>query len=136
MGALVGIIVGFILPPIAKNASRIHSGFSLYNVGFAGGIIAIAVMSLMRAVGHDFETNSIWHKGNNTLYMIFLFTISAYFIICSLILDKSKKSVLKDQIGINKEHGIFLVTFFQSMVVVVILIWEYFVYSQHFLFYL
>lgn len=112
MGALVGIIVGFILPPIAKNASKIHSGFSLYNVGFAGGIIAIAVMSLMRAVGHDFETNSIWHKGNNTLYMIFLFTISAYFIICSLILDKSKKSVLKDQIGINKEHGIFPSDFF------------------------
>lgn len=93
-------------------------------------------MSLMRAVGHDFETNSIWHKGNNILYMLFLFTISAYFIICSLILDKSKKSVLKDQIGINKEHGIFPSDFFQSMVVVVILIWEYFVYSQRFLFYL
>ncbi len=101
MGALVGIIVGFILPPIAKNASKIHSGFSLYNVGFAGGIIAIAVMSLMRAVGHDFETNSIWHKGNNTLYMIFLFTISAYFIICSLILDKSKKKKCSERSNRN-----------------------------------
>ena len=112
MGALVGMIIGFILPPIAQNASKIHSGFSLYNVGFAGGIIAIAVMSLMRALGHDFETNSIWHKGNNNLYMIFLFTISAYFIICSFILNKSKKRVLEDQIGINKEHGIFPSDFF------------------------
>ncbi|MDZ5255250.1 DUF1576 domain-containing protein [Clostridium sp. LIBA-8841] len=112
MGTLVGMIIGFILPPIAQNASRIHSGFSLYNVGFAGGIIAIAVMSLMKAVGHNFETNSIWHKGNNNLYIVFLLVISAYFIICSLILDKSKKRVLKDQIGINKEHGIFPSDFF------------------------
>ena len=112
MGTLVGMIIGFILPPIAQNASKIHSGFSLYNVGFAGGIIAIAVMSLMRALGHDFETNSIWHKGNNNLYMIFLFTISAYFIICSFVLNKSKKRVLEDQIGINKEHGIFPSDFF------------------------
>lgn len=112
MGTLVGIIIGFILPPIAKNASKLHSGFSLYNVGFAGGIIAIAVMSLMRAVGHDFETNSIWHKGNNNFYMIFLLAISIYFIICSFILDKSKRSVLKDQIGINREHGIFPSDFF------------------------
>lgn len=112
MGTLVGMIIGFILPPIAQNASRIHSGFSLYNVGFAGGIIAIAVMSLMRALGHDFETNSIWHKGDNNLYMIFLFFISAYFIICSFILNKSKKRVLEDQIGINKEHGIFPSDFF------------------------
>ncbi|MDZ4994103.1 DUF1576 domain-containing protein [Clostridium perfringens] len=112
IGTLVGMIVGFILPPIAQNASKIHSGFSLYNVGFAGGIIAIAVMSLMRALGHDFETNSIWHKGDNNLYMIFLFSISAYFIICSFILNKSKKRVLEDQIGINKEHGIFPSDFF------------------------
>lgn len=112
MGTLVGMIIGFILPPIAQNASRIHSGFSLYNVGFAGGIIAIAVMSLMKAVGHNFKTNSIWHKGNNNLYIMFLFVISAYFIICSFLLDKSKKRVLKDQIGINKEHGIFPSDFF------------------------
>lgn len=112
MGTLVGIIIGFILPPIAKNAAKLHSGFSLYNVGFAGGIIAIAVMSLMRAVGHDFETNSIWHKGNNNLYVIFLLAISVYFIACSFILDKSKKNVLKDQIEINKEHGIFPSDFF------------------------
>ncbi|EGT3616040.1 DUF1576 domain-containing protein [Clostridium perfringens] len=112
MGAFVGIIIGFILPPIAQNASRIHSGFSLYNVGFAGGIIAIAVMSLMKAVGHNFETNSIWHKGNNNLYILFLLIISAYFIICSFLLDKSKKTLLKDQVGINSEHGIFPSDFF------------------------
>ena len=112
MGTLVGIIVGFILPPVAKNAARIHSGFSLYNVGFAGGIIAIAVMSLMRALGHDFETNSIWHEGNNLFYTAFLFTISIYFISCSFIFGKSKKKVLMDQKGINKEHGIFPSDFF------------------------
>lgn len=112
MGTFVGILIGFILPPISKNAAKLHSGFSLYNVGFAGGIIAIAVMSLMRAVGYDFETNSIWHKGNNYFYMFFLFGISAYFILCSFLLDKSKKTVLKDQLGINREHGIFPSDFF------------------------
>ena len=41
----IGIFIGFILPPIATHVHYAHLGYSLYNVGFAAGIIATSGIS-------------------------------------------------------------------------------------------
>ncbi|WP_346937512.1 DUF1576 domain-containing protein [Clostridium sp.] len=74
IGILISIVIGFLLPPLASACMRIHQGYSLYNVGLAAGLIGTILMSLLRALGIDFESRLIWSTGNNVPFMI-LFSI-------------------------------------------------------------
>ena len=47
----LGILIGFVLPPLATHAHYAHQGYSLYNVGFAGGIIATVIVSVLKSFG-------------------------------------------------------------------------------------
>ena len=44
-----GIILGFVIPPISAHVLHIHGGFSLYNTGFAAGLVAIVSYSILKA---------------------------------------------------------------------------------------
>ena len=46
LGILVGIIIGFILPPLSAYTYKIQNGMNLYNMGFACGLIALMVVLL------------------------------------------------------------------------------------------
>ena len=39
-GGLVGILIGFIMPPLSAYTYKIQNGMNLYNVGFACGLVA------------------------------------------------------------------------------------------------
>ena len=43
---LTGTVIGFVLPPLCTHVHYSHKGYSLYNVGFAGGIIATVIVSM------------------------------------------------------------------------------------------
>ena len=49
-----------------------HRGYSLYNVGFAGGIIATVLVSLMKSFGITMESRLIWYEGDNLPFVILL----------------------------------------------------------------
>ncbi|MFR1832753.1 MAG: DUF1576 domain-containing protein [Lachnospiraceae bacterium] len=68
----VGSAIGFVLPPLATHVHYAHKGYSLYNVGFAAGIIATAVVSLMRSFGVTTESRLIWSSGNDLLFFVML----------------------------------------------------------------
>ena len=40
-GVLVGILIGFILPPLSAYTYKIQNGMNLYNMGFACGLLAL-----------------------------------------------------------------------------------------------
>ena len=65
---LVGMIIGFVLPPLSTHTHYSHKGYSLYNVGFASGIIATVIVSLMRSFGLQTEARLIWSTGNDVLF--------------------------------------------------------------------
>ena len=52
LALLTGLAVGFILPPAAAHLSRAHMGFSLYNMGFAAGIVGTIVVAMYKAFGY------------------------------------------------------------------------------------
>ena len=68
----VGSAIGFVLPPLATHVHYAHKGYSLYNVGFAAGIIATVVVSLMRSFGVTTESRLIWSSGNDLLFFVML----------------------------------------------------------------
>lgn len=76
-GVLIGLTIGFVLPPLANHTHYAHKGYSLYNVGFACGIIATVVVSVMKSFGIEVEARTIWYVGGNKplgiiLYLFFL----------------------------------------------------------------
>ncbi len=79
---LVGVAIGFLIPPIAVFSVRAHQGYNLYNVGFAAGLLGMIFASLCKSFGYEFQTQSKWSSGNNFLLggwlaFLFLFTIAA-----------------------------------------------------------
>lgn len=64
-GVLVGVVIGFIMPPLATYTYRIQNGMNLYNVGFACGLVALVCVPLMASLGADPTTHYRWAKGYN-----------------------------------------------------------------------
>ena len=64
---VIGNLIGFVLPPLATHVSYAHKGYSLYNVGFAAGIIATIVMSVFKSFGIIVESRFFWASGYNQL---------------------------------------------------------------------
>ena len=43
----IGVVIGFVVPALAPHTASFHMGYNLFNVGFAAGFVAIALMSVM-----------------------------------------------------------------------------------------
>ena len=68
----VGLMIGFVLPPLSTHVHYSHKGYSLYNVGFSAGIIATVVVSVLKSFGITTESRLIWSEGNNQLLFAIL----------------------------------------------------------------
>lgn len=76
---IIGILIGMALPPLSSHTISMHMGYNLYNVGFSGGIIAFAIVCVMRSMGLDVEPEFIWKEGCHVgitigVYIYFLLT--------------------------------------------------------------
>lgn len=60
---LLGVAMGFIIAPLATHTTSVHLGYSLFNVGFAGGTLGFVVYSLVKSFGIQTETVFIWQEG-------------------------------------------------------------------------
>ncbi len=95
IGVSVGVLIGFILPPLAASTVNIHHGYNLYNLGFSGGLLAMVLMSVYRMIGIDFEKRFLWSTGNNLFFSILLFLLFTFFIIYGFIKNNNSfKNVL------------------------------------------
>ena len=59
----IGIVIGFVIPALAPHTASFHMGYNLFNVGFAAGFVAIALMSVLRGIQLDSGSVLIWQKG-------------------------------------------------------------------------
>lgn len=109
LGILLGIIVGFILPPIASYSIKAHNGYNLYNIGFASGLLATLLMSIMRGLGINLNSRLLWHTGSNKILFILMFICCIYLIIVGLIYGKNNKRNLSN---INKQTGRLISDFY------------------------
>lgn len=68
LGALTGLAIGFILPPLSAYTFRVQNGMNLYNVGFACGLAAMLLVPVMTTLGAAPEAVHHWSSGNNPLF--------------------------------------------------------------------
>ncbi len=96
IGILISTFIGFIFPPMAAYCLKLHQGYNLYNIGFAAGLLATLLMSLLRAFGINFESRLLWSTGNNLFFSIILISLFILMIIVGFIYnDKSFKNLFK-----------------------------------------
>ena len=81
----VGLMIGFVLPPLSTHVHYAHKGYSLYNVGFSAGIIATVVVSVLKSFGISTESRLIWSEGNNQLLFAILCGLFAAMIIAAFL---------------------------------------------------
>lgn len=60
LGLFLGVLIGFVVPPLSLGTFRIQNGMNLYNIGFACGLTAMVLMPVLHAVGIDPSTVSVW----------------------------------------------------------------------------
>lgn len=99
VGTLSGVLVGFVLPPLASYLMRVHQGFNLYNTGFAAGLAGTIFVSLFKSYGLEVEQRLIWTSGNNRILGLFLIFIFTSMILWGFTLSKEAvhkiKSIMK-----------------------------------------
>lgn len=78
---LLGMLMGFIIAPLAMHTTSTHLGYSLFNVGFAGGALGFIIYSFLKSMGIETETVFIWQGGRPTEIAVGLFV---YFLITFL----------------------------------------------------
>ena len=98
-----GITIGFVLPPLCTHVHFAHKGYSLYNVGFGGGIIATVIMSLFKSFGITMESRLIWSTGNNTLFTVLLSILFGGMVVTGFLTDRE---VGKNYRDIIKAYGL------------------------------
>ncbi|GLB28348.1 hypothetical protein LAD12857_02710 [Lacrimispora amygdalina] len=103
LSIIVGMSIGFVLPPLSTHTHYAHMGYSLYNVGFACGIIATIIVSIMKSYGIRIEERLIWSTGQNLLFSRLLIALFFGMIVFSFFLSNQ---VWKRYVEIFQSYGI------------------------------
>jgi hypothetical protein len=91
-GILMGLFIGFIIPPVAAYTVRLHGGYLLYNMGFAGGLIATIVASMYRGFGIDIIPVQGVSGGNNVALAALLYSFAGAMLILGLTLGSAREN--------------------------------------------
>ena len=70
--SLCGLVIGFLLPAIARYTTRIHQGYNLYNVGFAAGILGLGMASFFKGFGVEFTSQGSWSREGHLLLCVLM----------------------------------------------------------------
>lgn len=75
LSVMIGSFLGFVMPAVSTQVLMAHSGYSIYNMGFAGGLIGILVYAVMSSLGSPVAASFILSEGSQQAFMIFLIII-------------------------------------------------------------
>lgn len=96
LGAIgVGVIIGFVLPALAMHTTSMHMGYSLFNVGFAAGIVAFIIVCILKGFGLTMEPVMIWQTGRPSWLILVLYAYFALTFSYGIWLSKGKLKPLE-----------------------------------------
>ncbi|MBE5873552.1 MAG: DUF1576 domain-containing protein [Lachnospiraceae bacterium] len=85
---LVGILIGFLLPPLSAHTASMHMGYNLFNVGFSAGILAFVMVCVFRSFGLECEPVFIWQEGRSIGLVICLYLYFSAAIIIGFLMNE------------------------------------------------
>ncbi len=85
VGAVVGLLIGFLIAPVSEYAFRIQNGMNLYSTGFACGLVAMIFVPIFKALGLSPTPNLMWSTGEHFKLVIFLSVMCVCFLLIGLV---------------------------------------------------
>lgn len=92
---LLGLLIGYLLPPLSMHAASMHMGYNLFNVGFSAGILAFVAVCIMNSLGITSETVLLWQEGRPIGIVAGLYLLFAAVFLIGFITGGCKWSGLK-----------------------------------------
>lgn len=89
-GMILGVFAGFIFPMLSAFTVRVHDGYNLYNMGFAGGLLAMFLVAGLQAFDITIETSNLWGEGHNFEMAALLYALCAALIAGGFVLGRGK----------------------------------------------
>lgn len=89
LGIIIGIGIGFIIVPISKTMYQSHKGYSLYNVGLAGGLVGTVVFSVLRSFDIIMATQDIISTDYHDQLLWMIVILSLFFIVYAFVVEKT-----------------------------------------------
>lgn len=77
VSVLLGVIVGFFITIISTATNRVHGGYNLYNIGFAGGIMALFIVAFRNSWALEVPPALTVSEGNNLFFAVVLYLLFA-----------------------------------------------------------
>lgn len=90
LAVLTGIFIGFVLPPLSMHTASMHMGYSLYNIGFAAGILAFVMVCVLRAMGFHSSSVLLWQEGRSISIAVGLYLYFGAAFLYGLLLSGNK----------------------------------------------
>ena len=107
----MGVLIGFIFDPVAKNIFKAHDGFNLYNGGFAAGMLAIIITSILASYHIYYQMNDAWSSGNNLVISLFLVGLSLFLIFVGLYMHRDVRDAFKQTFTMRKLQNDYYPTY-------------------------
>lgn len=101
-GLFIGVVIGFILPSLAMHTVSMHMGYSLFNVGFAAGILGFVIVCVLKAIGLESESLLMWKEGRPLWLIVILYGYFVATFLYGLWINKGK---IKPLIHILRHPG-------------------------------
>ncbi|WP_280304826.1 DUF1576 domain-containing protein [Nocardia neocaledoniensis] len=83
------VLIGFVVPPVARRLFDAHAGFTLYNMGFVAGVVGAVVVSVYRAFGLAPQPEMVWTSGHDTPLLILLGLILLGLLAAAFVRDRA-----------------------------------------------
>lgn len=96
LGYGIGILIGLTLPPLAAQFLQFHQGFSLYNIGFATGIITMFFTSFLRLFDMEVYSNKQLTTDYHYYLTAFLLILCLFLFFIGYFLNKRSIKGLTD----------------------------------------
>ncbi|QRY62543.1 DUF1576 domain-containing protein [Gordonia sp. PDNC005] len=88
IGLATGLLIGFIVSPVARGLFRAHNGFTLYNMGFVAGILGAVIIAVFRSFGLEDQPSMTWTSGNDGPLLILCAVFIVMVLVAAFTLDR------------------------------------------------
>ncbi|NKZ20111.1 DUF1576 domain-containing protein [Streptococcus ovuberis] len=84
-GFIFGIGLGFITPPLAEDFLKFHQGYTLYNIGFTGGVIGLFSYACLRYFGLEIPSAQLVSTTAHNYILVYLISICLLMLILATV---------------------------------------------------
>lgn len=106
IGGLLGVWVGFVLPPLASHMLRFHDGYNIYNIGFTGGIIGSFLTAILRSFDFTIEPTSLLADNYDLFLKVLFVSFFLLMVFAGVVIDRvGDRALMKKLRQIHSSSG-------------------------------